>query len=189
MFLETLRAENGQIKYLSYHQARVNRSLQELDASIHYNLASLITPPDEGVYRCRFLYSDEGYETTFHPYTPRSISSLKMLHADTLDYHLKYSNRKALDDLFSLRGECDDVLIVKNGFITDTTIANIALFIDDQWLTPDTPLLEGTTRARLIEEGFLIPAPLHTADIAKATKIALMNAMIGFIEVGNGIIA
>jgi 4-amino-4-deoxychorismate lyase len=188
MFLETLRAENGHIDHLSYHQARVNRSLEEIGFLPLYDLASLITPPSEGIYRCRFLYSAEGYEVTFHPYTPRAISSLKILYADTLDYHLKYSDRAALDDLFSQRGECSDVLIVKNGYLTDTTIANIALFIDGRWLTPDIPLLNGTTRARLIDEGFLTPKPLRIKDLAKATKIALMNAMMGFIEVESGII-
>ncbi len=188
MFLETLRAQNGKIEHLSYHQARINRSLEEIGFSSLYDLASLITPPSEGVYRCRFLYSTKGYEITFHPYTPKVISSLKILHADTLDYHLKYSDRKSLDALFSQREGGDDILIVKNGFLTDTTIANIALLIDGKWLTPDTPLLEGTTRTRLIDKGFITPAPLRRADIAKATKIALMNAMMGFIEVENGII-
>ena len=188
MFLETLRAENGYVAHISYHQARVNRSLEEIGASALYDLAALIAPPSDEIYRCRFLYSSERYEVTFHPYTPRAISSLKILHADTLDYHLKYSDRAALDNLFLQRSECDDVLIVKNGFITDTTIANIALLINGRWVTPSTPLLEGTTRARLIDEGFLAPVPLTPYDISKASKIALMNAMIGFIEVESGII-
>lgn len=70
----------------------------------------------------------------------------------------------------------------------DTTIANIALYIENQWLTPQVPLLHGTTRARLLDEGFLSPAPLTPNHLADATKIAVMNAMIGFVEIENGII-
>jgi 4-amino-4-deoxychorismate lyase len=188
MFLETIRCENGVALYLSYHQARLNRSLQALNTSQTYNLTSLIVPPSNGVYRCRFLYDGAHYSIEFYPYTPRIIAALKLIYDDTIEYPLKYSNRGALDTLFEQRGEYDDVLIVKNGFLSDTTIANIALKIDGQWLTPDTPLLMGTTRARLIEEGFLTPATLRPEDITKASKIALMNAMVGFIEVENGII-
>lgn len=187
MLLETIRCENGVALHLSYHQARLNRSLQALNASQTYNLHSLIIPPSNGVYRCRFLYDETRYSIEFHPYSPRTLSSLKLIHSNTIEYPLKYSDRETLNTLFEQRGECDDVLIVKNGFLSDTTIANIALKIDGQWLTPDTPLLMGTTRSRLIEEGFLTPSPLRPEDITKATNIALMNAMVGFIEVENGI--
>lgn len=189
MLLETIRCEHNEAKYLSYHQERMEQVCQALGITKQYDLHTLITPPDEKLYRCRFLYDQEGYSIEFHPYTPKKTSSLKLITCDNLVYPYKYADREALNALFELRGECNDVLIVKNGFLSDTTIANVALKIKDVWLTPDTPLLRGTTRARLIDEGFLTPAPLKPSDIAKATKIALMNAMVGFIEVENGIIS
>lgn len=188
MLLETIRCENGVALNLAYHQARLNRSLQTLNSSQNYNLSSLIIPPSNGVYRCRFLYDGTLYSVEFLPYISRIISSLKLVHNNTIEYPLKYSDRETLNALFEQRGECDDVLIVKNGFLSDTTVANIALKINGRWLTPDTPLLMGTTRSRLIVEGLLSPAPLRPEDITKANKIALMNAMVGFIEVENGII-
>lgn len=188
MLLETIRCEYKEAKHLSYHQKRLEESRQMLGITKRYDLHTLITPPDEKLYRCRFLYDKQGYSIEFHPYSPKKISSLKLITCDSLEYPFKYADREVLNTLFELRGECDDVLIVKNGYLSDTTIANIALQIDGVWLTPDAPLLRGTTRARLIDEGFLIPSPLKPSDIAKATKIALMNAMMGFIEVENGII-
>jgi 4-amino-4-deoxychorismate lyase len=189
MLLETLRCEEGKALHLSYHQERLNDSLHTLNIKKTYDLHALIFPPKLGTYRCRFLYDADSYTVEFHPYTPKIITSLKLLASNTLEYPLKYADRGALNLLFEQRETCDDVLIVKDGFLTDTTIANIALLIDGQWLTPESPLLEGTTRARLINEGFLIPAPLTPKDIARATKVALMNAMVGFIEVENGIIS
>ncbi|MBV5321851.1 MAG: aminotransferase class IV [Sulfuricurvum sp.] len=188
MLLETIRCEGGEAQHLSYHQQRLNRSLHSLGIEKTYSLQTLITPPTEGLYRCRFLYDAEGYEIEFNPYTPKKITSLKLIHTEEIEYTLKYSNRDSLNTLLAQRGECDEVLIVKNGFLTDTTIANIALFIEGRWLTPDTPLLEGTTRARLIKDGFLTPAPLTPNDIARSCKVAVMNAMIGFVEVESGII-
>lgn len=188
MLLETIRCEEGSPVNLAYHQKRLDETLLALGIVRTYDLRSLISPPDRGLYRCRFLYNAEECRIEFHPYSPRLVSSLKLLHANTLEYSFKYADRAALDTLFSHRGGCDDVLIVKNGFITDTTIANVALFIEGKWLTPVEPLLRGTARARLIDSGFLIPAPLTPKDIAKASKAALMNAMMGFVEVENGII-
>ncbi|MGA9045614.1 aminotransferase class IV [Sulfuricurvum sp.] len=188
MLLETLRCENGSLVHLSYHQERLEKSLRLLQIEKSYDLRALVIPPAAGIYRCRFLYNADSYAIEFHPYTPKTITSLKLVTADSLDYALKYSDRENLNHLFDQRGMCDDVLIVKNGLLTDTTIANIALQIEGKWLTPNAPLLMGTTRTRLLKEGFLTPASLHIDDIAKATKIAIMNAMLGFIEVQNGII-
>lgn len=188
MLLETIRCDFGEALHLSYHQQRLDRSLKQLGYSTHYDLHALISPPNDTLYRCRFLYDSLQYSVEFIPYTPRSVTSLKLVYDDTIEYPLKYSDRAHLNTLYELRGVCDDVLIVKNGLLSDTTIANIALKIDNRWYTPQSPLLEGTTRARLIDEGFLLTAPLTPFDIAKSSSVAIMNAMVGFFEVENGII-
>jgi 4-amino-4-deoxychorismate lyase len=153
-----------------------------------YNLSELINPPDNALYRCRFLYDHTHCSIEYHPYLPKKITSLRLIHDNTIDYSLKYAHRTQLDSLYAQRGECDDVLILKNNSVTDTTIANVAFFINDQWLTPDIPLLEGTTRERLLDEGKITPARLSVSDVLSAQKIMLMNAMMGCIEMENGII-
>lgn len=188
MLLETIRCERGEALHLPYHQKRLEKSSQLLGIHQKYDLQTLIVPPDNELYRCRFLYDANGYTIEYHPYTPKKMRSLKLLTCDTLKYPLKYSEREQLTTLFEQREDCDDVLIVKNNHLTDTTIANIALFIEGKWLTPESPLLEGTTRERLLDEKFLTIAPLRADDIAKASKVAVMNAMVGFLEVENGII-
>lgn len=189
MLLETIRCDLGEALHLSYHQQRLDRSLKQLRCPTCYDLNALISPPDDTLYRCRFVYDSIQYSVEFIPYAPRSVTSLKLVYDDTIEYPLKYSDRENLNTLYKLRGVCDDVLIVKNGLLRDTTIANIALQIDDRWYTPQSPLLEGTTRARLLDEGFLRTAPLTPLDIAKASSVAIMNAMVGFLEVENGIIS
>ena len=188
LLFETIRCEDGVIAHLSYHQKRLTNSLQCLGSKTHFNLKELIIPPSNGVYRCKFLYDASNYTIEFHPYTPRQITSLRLVFDDVIHYPLKYTDRNQLEDLFARREGCDDVLIVKDGILRDTTIANIALFIEGQWLTPKLPLLQGTTRERLLDEGFLSPAVLTPNDIHKAQKIAIMNAMVGFMEIENGII-
>lgn len=186
--LETIRCEGGIAHHLTYHQHRLNASFDTLGISKKYTLSDLITPPDDALYRCRFLYDESHYTVEYHPYSPKKITSLRLIHANTIDYSLKYADRNVLEKLFDTRDGCDDILIVKNGYLTDTTIANISLFIDNQWVTPESPLLAGTTRSRLIDEGKIIPARLSVFDARKASKIALMNAMTGFVEIENAII-
>lgn len=186
-FLETIRCEDGIAHHLSYHQHRLERTLQSHGVHLHFPLHELISPPDERLYRCRFIYNDCHYSVEYLPYTRKPISSLKLLES-SIEYPFKYADRSHLNTLFEQRGECDDVVIVQNGLITDTTIANIAFFIDDRWITPDRPLLEGTTRSRLLDEGRIIIAPITISDALNAPRIALLNAMIGFSDMNNVII-
>ena len=188
LLFETIRCEDGLAAHLDYHQKRLASSLQCLGSKTLFDLDKLIIPPSNGLYRCRFIYDADSYRIEYHPYLPRTINSLRLITDDTVHYPLKYTHRNELNALFERRGTCDDVLIVKDGILKDTTIANIALKIDGQWITPQTPLLYGTTRARLIDEGFLNPAILTTDDLSHAQKVAIMNAMVGFVEIENGII-
>ena len=53
-----------------------------------------------------------------------------------------------------MRGACDEILIIKDGHITDTSISNIVFRLPDGWwLTPFTPLLKGIMRTYLLESG------------------------------------
>ena len=62
------------------------------------------------------------------------------------DYSFKFSNRKAIDDLLKFRNGCDDILIVRNGLITDTSYSNVVFRKDNMYFTPNFPLLNGTKR-------------------------------------------
>jgi len=103
-----------------------------------------------------------------------------------ISYPYKFLDRRELDNLFSQRGNLDEIIIIKDGYLSDTSKANIALFIDNRWLTPAKPLLLGTTRARLLDEGLLKEANLTILDLKRAKRLAIMNAMVGFISLDIG---
>ena len=96
------------------------------------------------------------------------------------DYHYKSTNRKELEALYVLRGNQDDILIVRNHFLTDTSIANVALEKEGAWYTPAAPLLKGTKRAWLLEQKLLRECDIPADDIYSYSRIALFNAMIDF---------
>ena len=85
-----------------------------------------------------------------------------------------------LEALRALRGNQDDVLIVRNNLLTDTSIANVALEKEGVWYTPRTPLLKGTKRALLLEQGVLTECDIPSDEISSYSHIALFNAMIDF---------
>jgi 4-amino-4-deoxychorismate lyase len=188
-FLETIRAEGGTALHLAYHRRRMARTLEAFGIAAEYDLESLIRPPSGELTRCRLLYGSGGVQITYHPYTPRTFRALQAVVCDHLAYEFKYADRSALDAAFEGRGTADDVVIVQNGLLTDTTIANIALFDGDRWITPRSPLLRGTTRDRLLESGFLSEGDIPLETLERYERCALMNAMVGFVEVENGIIS
>ena len=105
---------------------------------------------------------------------------MKLIYDDDISYKYKSTNRDKINELFVKKGKCDDILIIKGGFITDTSIANIALYKDGIWYTPSNPLLKGTTRERLLDEKKIIQKTIKIQNLKEYSKIALMNAMIDF---------
>ena len=185
LLLETIKIEDGEVSNLSYHQARCDESRKALfDLKDILDLSSLIQAPSKGLYRCRILYAEKIHSIEYIPYTPKEIHKLKIITSD-LVYDHKYANRDALNKLLQAQPDVDDILIEKEGYLTDTTIANIAFYDGEQWLTPEKPLLKGTMRAKLLDEGFLHTRNIKKEEITDYTHVALMNAMIGFKILNN----
>ena len=103
-----------------------------------------------------------------------------MIFNNDIEYSHKSTCRDEIDELFSQRDECDDILIIKDLLVCDTSIANIAFYRDGSWITPKRPLLKGTTRARLIDEGRIVEADIKVQELREFSKVALLNAMIDF---------
>lgn len=175
--LETIKIEDGQIENIYWHNQRCNRSRVELfNENRILELSSFITPPTKGVYRCRILYGRDIESIEYIPYYRKKISSFTIIESQ-IDYKYKYSNREELD---RLKDGYDEIIIEKDGLLTDTTIANIAFYNGKGWVTPKIPLLEGTVRAKLISNNFLIPKDIKKEELEDFSHFALMNAMIGF---------
>ena len=180
---ETIKAVDGALQHLCYHQARLDETRQTLyDATQKISLASLLVPPSEGTFRIRVEYDSEVRKVEVIPYTPRKINKMALVESD-IAYDFKYSDREALNAL--VPHNLDDVIITHNGVLKDTSIANIALLIDGVWKTPKEPLLKGTTRARLLSSGQITAEHLDRESIKNADKFAIMNALIGFKIIEN----
>jgi len=185
-FIETIRFCDGEACNLPYHDRRLNATrIHFWPASRPIQLADYLQPPTvSGIIKARVVYGEKGIEEVgYTPYLLRHIQSLALIHSDTVDYTYKSVRRETLNHLFSERGTCDDILIVKHGLLTDTSIANIALFDGTHWYTPQQPLLKGTRRAWLLDKGILAEKELRCEDLTAFSAIRLFNAMIEWGEV------
>lgn len=186
-FIETLRVEDGKIYNLRFHNERLRRTFTEM--GVHpkkqIDLTDISFPNTHTRLKYHFEYSTKDEETSYNltVYHPRPVHTLRLIEADNLDYHLKYADRRTLDDLFEKRAGADDILIVRNGCLTDTTIANVALFNGTQWVTPKHPLLRGTKRAQLLEEGLIKEKDIPADTIFSYKRICTLNAMLDFHEI------
>ena len=181
-FIETIRIEKREVCNLPYHQARMDRTLRHFFPHTHIpTLRDCLTdlPQDDGLYKARVVYGEGGIvEMGCTPYQMRSIGSMKLITCDTIDYTFKSTDRSALTALTTQKGTADEIIIVKQGFLTDTSYSNIALYDGHRWYTPRKPLLPGTMRQSLLDQGQLTERDLTPADLSQFQTLSLINAMM-----------
>lgn len=158
LFIETIRIENGRIHNLSYHNRRMNETrrnvLRQTDV---LDLNDYIRPVN---YRertkCRVEYDVDIRNVEYAAYHFRPVSSLRLVVDDEADYRYKSRDRSVLNRLFACRETEDDVLVVRKGLLTDTSICNVAFWNRKQWITPPHRYWQGRRGLRCwIRESWL----------------------------------
>lgn len=184
-FIETMQLRNGRIVNLAYHNARMHRARnQVLGCPDIISLENVITVParfKSGKGKCRIIYGTAIESIEFQEYQVRNIGSLKIVETD-MDYSHKYEDRSEINALFEQRSDCDEILLLKQGRITDTSISNIAFRDGSQWYTPEYPLLPGTRRMQLLEENQIKIKDILLRDLNNFQEACLINAMLNLGE-------
>ena len=167
---ETLCIENGKIQNIDLHQARYERSLREYygkSAVKIFNLFSLIqlpAPLQNQLVRCRIDYNAETTQIQYFEYYRKIYRTFQPIIFDDIEYGLKYSDRSLINTF-------------KNGKVTDCSIGNLIFRQGGKWYTPDTPLLLGTQREKLLQEGKIQETTIFQEDIVNFDEIKIINAM------------
>lgn len=181
-FVETICIENGKPRNLSYHVQRLNLTMRtffpESKAIGEHELLTDI-PNVQGLQKARVVYDENGItERSFAPYSIRKINSIAIVEGNDISYSWKSTDRTALMRLREKAPDYDEVIIIKNGCVTDTSYTNLCFFDGKEWLTPDTPLLRGTMRQKLLDEGIIREARILKSDLHKFQSVSLINAMM-----------
>ena len=182
---ETMFYENGSVRNMEYHQKRFDLTRYRLFKTAEkIDLENIISCCQiENMSRVKVIYHKEVVKIECSPLTDRDFKTFRLTESN-IKYSYKYMDRKELESIKKRNTDVDDVIIYNSeGLLKDTTIANIALYIEGNWVTPKRPLLHGTVREKLLKEKFLTAKDLMIEDINIATNFAIMNALIGFKEI------
>ncbi len=179
LLFETIKIADGRIYNLDYHQARVDESGGIL------NLSKIISVPksmQSALVKCKIIYGRKLESVIYEPYDIKKIRSVKIVHDDKIDYSKKYADRSRFEYWLNQSKGFDDILIIKNGLVSDTSKANIVFADGDRWISPRYPLLLGTTRARLISQKKISQEDIKEEDITFFKSFMLINALNDFDE-------
>lgn len=178
LLFESINITNGEVCNLPYNQLRAAK-YSSIDLLSYIN--SNVNIPVAGTHKLRITHSESGiYDHTLELYTPKRVDSLKLITDNDIDYHKKSTDRRCFDNLMEHKGACDDILIIKNGVVSDISFANILFLDGERWITPDTPLLEGTCRARLIAQNIVTTRRVTPNDLGLFSKFMVVNSMLDF---------
>lgn len=187
--IETLRMEDGHIERRSYHEARYQQAMSNFFPDMRgRRLIDILSsrglkesnPAYEwpGVWKVHIDYDANTADVKVDVYHPKRVESLRLVECNDIDYSYKYADRSKLSCCLGMRNGCDDVIIVKDGLLTDTSYSNIALYDGKTWFTPRCPLLKGTMRAYLLDKGMLKEEDIRPQDLSAFIRVSLINAML-----------
>ena len=193
--IESICIQNGEIRNLEFHQERLNRSRWKLfGLNDELNLRKCIESRllsgveanrDFGIKqekaKCRILYDEKIHSVEINPYQIRKIHSVKLIENNEIDYRFKFENRTAFELMKDSVAE-DEIIIVKNGKITDTSYSNLVFFDGENWITPKTFLLNGTMRQYLLNSKQIIEKEVSINDLKSFQSFKLINAMMNLEE-------
>jgi 4-amino-4-deoxychorismate lyase len=181
LLLETIQIRNGILMNLRYHQERMHESTRTLGGRrINFDLLTFPIPDkwQTGIVKCRILYNNRIEKIEFESYVPRQIHSLQMVIDNSISYTYKFADRSKFTELLMQKGDADDILIVKNGKITDTSFGNVVLCNGNEYYTPSSFLLNGTKRQQLLNDGIIIEQNISPDELFCMDKLIIINAML-----------
>lgn len=181
-FIETIQFKNGKFTNLELHQERIAKTIGHFypcdDIPDLKEFLGGFCIPTGGVYRFTVSYSIDFEDCKIKKYHPRRINRLFLVDGNDIDYGFKYADRAGLEFLARHCEENEDIIMVKNGLITDASYANLVFSDGNSWKTPLSPLLPGTKRKLLLEKGIIKESVIRPEDLESFKTCSLINAML-----------
>lgn len=197
--LETMRLEAGRYLLLEEHLERLAASAAYFGfpvsvPEVRTVLAEHAGRFEAGARRVRLLVSDRGRvrveseelggDIAAAP-RPVALASSPVRKSDRFLYH-KTTRRGAYDAARAGRPDVYDVLLWnEEGELTEFTTGNLLVESGGRLWTPprESGLLPGTFRAALLRRGEAAERVLTRADLARASRLWLVNSVRGRVEV------
>ena len=179
-FIETIHIEHHKVFLLENHLSRIQQTCVEYYGKkkdiqqLHYEI--LFFAKETKIKTKLSIYYNLHEHSFFHKYY--KIKNFHLIENNEYDYHLKYADRSFFEQAKSKFDNADEIIIVKNGKITDTSFSNICLLKNNKWITPITPLLNGIKRQYYLQQKQIEEQEIKVKDIKSFSKISLINSLL-----------
>jgi para-aminobenzoate synthetase/4-amino-4-deoxychorismate lyase len=189
--IETMRVSGGDVYLLDRHLERLRRSAAfftfKCDLEIVRETILQATPRENRSACLRLTLGKDGVVKVQCVALPAGnvqrlkLSSVRVDSNDVFLYH-KTTIRGIYD---RAREECDaqtDALLInERDEITETTIMNVAVLREGQWITPVVTcgLLPGVMRDELLARGEVVEGVIRAEDIRDGEYVRCFNALRG----------
>lgn len=186
LFFESIKIKDGHAWNPDLHEERMNRTRREvLGLKDRLSLREVLHSQPTELTKCRVIYGENNEKIEFIPYIARRIERLKIVSCDEIQYGYKYADRSCFEPLLTGLPPDADILIVKNGLVTDTSFANIIFWDGSRWVTPSAPLLPGIKRELLLHKGVIHEQEIRLNDLPRFQSAKLINAMLDPEDTGH----
>ena len=182
-FIESIKIEDQQMYLLDLHQRRVDETFAHFGKEGSINLAKIyksLEHDGDGLFKLKISYDlDKNFRTQIIPYAISEIDSFRLVENNSYDYSFKFEDRAPLE-LMLRQAKTDEIIIVKNNHITDTSFSNILFKKGKDWFTPMTCLLNGVQRQHLLKTKKIKSAEITVQNLNEYSHFQLINAMNDF---------
>ena len=195
--LETLALADGVLRDAPAHLARLARAAAHFgypwnQAQVETCLSAVQVVHAQGRWRVRLRLDASGqpqaeaYTLEATP-TPVRLALAATAFEEAGSEFVRFkTTRRAHYDAFapSAPGVFDTLLWNRQGELTECTRGNVAVQLDGRWVTPPLHcgLLDGVGRARCLREGRLVEAVVRVEDLPRATGLAFVNSLRGWLD-------
>ena len=185
-FIESIKIEDQKLINLDLHQNRVNETFKNFGKENPLDLDKIfkdLEHDEDGLYKLRIVYDlDSKFSAKMIPYVYSEMKDFALVENNTLDYTFKFEDRKVFE-MMKTKSKSDDIIIVKNNHITDSSYANLLFLKEKQWFTPNTYLLNGVQRRSLLKMKIVKEIEINLQNLKEFSHFQMINAMIGFDEI------
>jgi 4-amino-4-deoxychorismate lyase len=184
-FIESIKVEDQEIFLLEFHQKRVDQTFAHFGKEGSLDLAKIykhLEHDEDGLFKLRIVYDlDKKIRTQMIPYAIPEIQDFQLVENNTYDYSFKFEDRKELEKM-KIKSKAEEIIIIKNNHITDTSYSNLLFLKGKDWYTPSTYLLNGVQRQHLLKTKKIKETEINIQNIRQFSHFQIINAMNDFSE-------
>lgn len=182
-FIESIKVEDQEVFLLELHQKRINQTFSHFGKEGSIDLKKIyehLEHDEDGLFKLRLVYDlDKKVRTQMIPYAIPEIVDFQLIENNSFDYSFKFEDRKELDKM-KMKAKTEEIIIVKNNHITDTSFSNLLFLKGKEWFTPSTYLLNGVQRQNLLKQKKIKEAEITLQNIKQFSHFQLINALNDF---------